>query len=247
MLNNDQDLISPVDIEVELVSNKPTPESLEDLLCQCPVSLHSIVKEIRDLQLAVFEAQRQFQLKLGYKLIELQMALGPGHGGDRKSKSHSETFILTLEDIAERLGFSRATAFRWMGLAKTHRDAKIISEAALGEVVNLKAGPLTITASKKQNAARVYASIEDGSTPVNRAAPALNGAVYGNDEPSKQKTNHAENFKSAVIKLKNSMCPKHWRESESAAWSDGLSELIRIMDQAPDEVRREILNWAKKQ
>jgi hypothetical protein len=90
-----------------------------------------------------------------------------------------------------------------------------------------------------------------GETPINRAMPAVAGVFTvngGAGTGGKAATNHAANTWAALVKGRNSISAKHWRQGKlpgGHTWDDAAGLWAEILRQLPDDLRVVTQKWVK--
>jgi len=155
--------------------------------------------------------------------------------------------------VAEQLGIHPATAYRYISVVKALSYCEQIENAPKGEVIELPgAGSYQITPAVREKARQLRVSIVSGDVPMNRAMPAVSGmfGVAGGGTGGKAATNHGANIWTGLQKLINSLTPRFWRKGNFTTghdWDDAVVRWRHMLDQLPDELKRETADWVKQQ
>jgi len=155
--------------------------------------------------------------------------------------------------VERELGISKATAYRYIAAIKALEICTQIANAPRGEVIELPgAGSYAITPEVREKARAMREAIVVGDVPLNRAMPAVAGMfqVAGGGTGGKAATNHGANVWAGLQKLHTSLSARHWRKGELSAtrsWDAAANSWTLLLEQLPDELKRETLDWAKKQ
>lgn len=171
-------------------------------------------------------------------------------------KSHDET---SGEDgfkakVAEQLGISPATAYRYLSFAKALAICTQVESAPDGETIELEQGSYPVTPAVRAKAKKLREDLEGGIIPISRSLPAVAGAfqVPNGGTGGKAATNHPANIHAGLQKLITSLNAANWRQGPGkfkkgqGSWDDLVNEWCEVLGQVPEEIRSATLVWAEK-
>lgn len=154
--------------------------------------------------------------------------------------------------LSEQLGIHPATAYRYISVVKAIEICAQVERAPEGEVIELGGGDsYEVTKEVREKARQLRVEIVTGEVPMNRALPAVAGmfGVSGGGTGGKAATNHAANTWAALVKARNSISGRHWRQGKlpnGHSWDDAINQWAAILQQLPDELRAATAAWVKQ-